>query len=297
MANSLNNFNLAAIAKDAIEYFGSEFFPVRVFARNFSKEIAQEGESVLTRVSGGMTASDLSSGYSSNIQDVSNTGITVTLNSFKGHVAAFKDSEISKARSARWLMEQFFEPSREATVKSLIDDAFALVLAANYSNATTKTDAQFDADVLADIGGNLTTRKVPKASRSAILSPSYHTGLIQDLTIVDKSASGTDEPIREGQIQRARGFDIYEYEGIPDNSEYLTAVAMHPSAMAMAARPVFKPGVPHIAAENMIEPKTGLPFQFRIWYSPNEGEFRMSCGFLYGISKGLGASLERIKSQ
>jgi hypothetical protein len=296
MANSLNNFNLAAIARDAIKYFGSEFFPVRVFARNFSEEIAQEGESVLTRVAGGMTASDLSGGYST-VQDVSTEGITVNLDAFKGHVAAFNDSEISKARSAKWLMEQFFEPSREATVKSLVDDAFALVLASNYTNATTKTDAQFDADALADIGGNLTTRKVPKLGRSAIISPDYHTGLIQDLSIVDKSASGTDEPIREGRIQRARGFNIYEYEGIPANGEYLTGIAMHPSAMAMAARPVFKPGVRHISVENMTEPKTGLPFQFRIWYSPNEGEFRMSCGFLYGISKGLGASLERIKSQ
>lgn len=298
MANTLNNVNLSAIARDTITYFGSEFFPVRAFAQNFSNEIAQEGESVKTRIIGAVAAQDLSTGFTAS--DVSTTGVTVTLDNFKGFVFKLSDSEMSKAGNAKWLQEQFMEPAREATITAFMDDAFALVLAAAYTNATTKIATDFDADVMADVGVNLSTRKVPKANRYMILPPSYHGNLIKDLAIVDQSASGDIGPIKEGRLVRARGFDIYEYEGIPDNGENLEGIAQHPTAMGIAARPVTDPTLtgmaPALDVVNVVEPNTGLPYQFRMWYERKEGAIYFSVGFLYGMAVGQGAALERIKS-
>lgn len=300
MANTLSGVNLAAIADEAIEYLGSSFFPVGLFTSNFSKDIAQKGESVTTRIISSVAAADLSSGYDGASQDVTSTSVTVTLNQFYGFVAGFTDLETSKAGDPKWLMEHFYEPSREATVKQLVDTMLGLVTAANFTNATTKTAAQFDPDVVADLGANLSNRKVPKAGRSLLLANDYYASLAKSFQVEDASAYGDNAAIRDGVVGRLRGFNVIEYEAIPGNSENLKGIACHPSALALAVRPVTDPtqfgNRAPISVENRIEPNTGLPFQFRLGYRPNTGKFIMSCGFLFGVSKGQGNSLERIKS-
>lgn len=294
--NTLGGINLAAIARDAIDYLGSEFFPVNLFSTNLSKDIATKGESVTTRIVTGYTAQDVTSGYSGNAQNTTTTAVTTTLSNFKGLPVEIKDIEITKAGNREWLMKNFFKPLQEATLKSLVDDLLALVTNANYSNKTTKAVGLFDADVLADIKGELTKRKVPKRGRSMLLHPDYHTALLKDTSFSDKSASGDGDVIKEGRIVKARGFNLFEYEGVPGNSENLVGFGCGRSALVLAVRPVYKPEVRHVQVENIVEPNTGIPFQFRLWYSPNTGRWYMSGGFLYGVSKGDANALQRIVS-
>lgn len=296
MANTLNGINLAAIADEAIAYLGSEHFPVNVFSTNFSEDIATRGESVTTRVISSLTAQDVSSGYSSAAQDVTSTAVVTTLSNFKGHVASFTDLEITKAGDGQWLMDHFYEPTKEATMKALLDDLLALITNANFSNKTTKAAALFDADVVADIAGALTARKVSQRDRAILLDPTYYTALSKDASIHDMSAYGNADAIRNGRLTRVRGFDVHQYESIPGNSENLEGFAVGKSALVVAVRPVFRPEVRHVAVENRVEPNTGMPFQFRMWYDPNAGKTYMSAGFLYGVSVGDAPALQRIVS-
>lgn len=296
-SNSLGGFNLAAIADKTIAFLGSEFFPVNLFTTNLSKDIKRKGESVTTRIISSVTAQDLSSGgYAGNAQDVTSTPVTTTLSNFKGHVAEFKDIEVTKAGDEKWLMENFYEPTLEATVKSLVDDLLALATAANYSNATTKAVGVWDADALADVAGELSKRKVRLQDRSILMHPDYYTALSKDTSITDKSAFGNNAAIRDGVVSRVRGFGVYQYDAFPNNGENLQGIALGKSALVVAVRPVFKPNVSHVAIANRIEPKTGLPFQFRVWYDPSGGRYFMSAGFLYGVSVGDANALQRVVS-
>jgi hypothetical protein len=296
MANTLGGINLAAMADETIKFLGSEFFPVNLFSTNFTKDIAQRGESVTTRIVSSLTAQDVSSSYSSAAQDVTSTAVTTTLSNFKGHVAKFTDLEISKAGDAQWLMNHWMEPTREATMKALIDDLLALITNANYSNKTTKAVGVFDADVVADIAGALTTRKVSQKHRALLLDPTYYTALSKDSSVHDLSAYGNSDAIKDGVLSRVRGFNVHQYEAIPGNSENLKGFAVGKSSLVIAVRPVYKPEIQHVAVENRIEPNTGLPFQFRFWYDPSGGNTYMSAGFLYGVSVGDANALQRIVS-
>ena len=296
MANTLNGINLAAIADAAIDYLGSEHFPVNVFSTNFSNDVATRGESVTTRVVSSLTAQDVSSGYSGAAQDVTSTAITTTLSNFKGHVANFTDLEITKAGDGKWLMDHFYEPTKEATMKALLDDLLALITDANFTNKTTVSAALFDADIVADIAGALTSRKVMQRDRALLLDPTYYTSLSKDASIHDLSAYGNTDAIKDGRLTRVRGFAVHQYESIPGNSENLEGFAVGKSGLVVAVRPVFRPEVGHVAVENRVEPNTGLPFQFRMWYDPNAGKTYMSAGFLYGVSVGDAPALQRIVS-
>ena len=203
---------------------------------------------------------------------------------------------MTKAGSHDWLVKNFYKPLAEGTVKALVDDLLALVTNANFSNVTTQAVGGFDADILADIGGALTTRKVGYDRRSMLLSPTYQAALAKDAALHDISSSHDPAVIIENRVKRARGFNVYEYDAIPGNSENLVGFGCGRSALVIAVRPVFNPDVPSVDIENITDPNSGLPFQFRRWYSPDTGKWYLSGGFLYGVSVGQAAAMQRIVS-
>ena len=300
MANTLGGINLAAIADESLEYLGYHFFPLNAVATDFSTDIATKGESVTTRIASGLTAQDLSSGYSSAAQDVTSTAVTVTLSNFFGVPYGFTDLEISKAGDSTWLRNQFIEPALEGLKDKIMQTIFALCTTAAYTNETVSTAANFDSDDLADIAGALTALKVPMRNRSMIVDPTYYTALMKDAVVEDASAFGDNQAIKEGVVQRVRGVNVFQYANIPNLSESFEGMVLHPSAIAFAARTIADPTELNadapVQVEDRVCPVTGLPLQFRAWYDANAGKFYLSVATLWGCIKGQANSMHRIVS-
>jgi len=294
MANTLGGINIAQIAEQSLDYLSTQFHPLRAFARDFSTDISGAGESVTTRVPASMTAVDLSSGYTA--QDVSSSAVTCTLNKFKGHSAAYTDMEVSKAGNFDWLSSVFLAPALEVTLDAVMDDLLALVLNANYSANEVITAANFDVDEVADLASDLTIAKCPKSERALILPPSYYASIQKDAIVQDASSYGTPAGVQENAAQRVHGFNLYEYTGIPANGENLAAIALHPSALVLAARQPAAPSDGSVQVADIQDPTTGLPIQLRTWYDNTAGKHYLSMGVLYGVAVGNAASLKRIKS-
>jgi hypothetical protein len=294
VSNTLGGINLAAISEQTLDYMGTQFVALSAFVRDFSEDIKQKGASVTTRVPSSVTTQDLSDGY--DLQDVTATSKPITLDNFKGHVHGFTDLEASKSGDTDWLQRIFVEPAVEATVEGVMDDLLALVTNANFSSNDVITAANFDSDDLADLSGDLTTAKVPKSLRSALLKPTYNASLQKDAAIQDAAAYGSSEAVREHSAGLIHGFGIHEYIEIPGNSENLEGFVCHPSALLIAARPVAAPKSPIVQVLNSVEPKTGLPLQFRAWYDANAGNYKTSIGLLYGVAVGNATALKRILS-
>jgi len=294
MANTLGGINIAQIAEQSLDYLSTQFHPLRAFSRDFSTDISGAGESVTTRVPASMTAVDLSSGYTA--QDVSSSAITCTLNKFKGHSAAYTDMEVSKAGNFDWLSSVFLAPALEVTLDAVMDDLLALVLNANYSANEVITAANFDVDEVADLAADLTTAKVPKSERALILPPSYYASIQKDAIVQDSSSYSSPAAVQDNAAQRVHGFNLYEYTGIPANGENLAAIALHPSALVLAARQPAAPTDGSVDVADIQDPTTGLPIQLRTWYDNTAGKHYLSMGVLYGVAVGNGAALKRIKS-
>ena len=269
---------------------------LNAFVRDFSMDIKDKGESVTTRVPSSMTAGDLSSGYTA--ADVTSTAKTITLSNFKGPVFQFTDLEVSKAGDLSWLEQIFMAPAVESIRNVVMDDLLALVVAATFNSPTaeTITAANFDADEIADLAADLSAVKVPKNERGIILPPSYFASIQKDAIVQDASSYGSPDAIREHKVQRVHGFTLYEYSDIPTNSENLAAIALHPSSLLLAARQPATPEDPGLLVENVEDPVTGLPLQFRAWYDANNGVYKFSIGVLYGVAAGNTTALKRITS-
>ena len=301
MANVLNGINLSALAELSNDFLGQTFAPLTAVSRDFTGDPSGSGESVVTRVASALTAQDLSGGYAAS--DISSSAITVNLSSLKGFSMGFSDYEVSRAAGdVQWLTSVFLQPAMETVLDSIFTDIVKLVINANFSNSTTVTASAFDSDDIATISGSLSTRKAPRTQRSVILNPSYYSSIQKDSIVGQANTFGGAEAIREYSGDRVHGMDLFEYTGAINGasstttSENLQGFALHPSAIAIAARFPAAPADGSVQVENLRDEFSGVPLQLRSWYDATLGKHMVSVACLYGTSVGNSSCLERIKS-
>lgn len=292
MANTLNGINLAAIAQSVLDNLSAQHTPVSAFTTDFSSEIADQGESITTRIATAVSAGDASSGYSAT--DVTSSAKTVTLNQHKHFTMAFTDLEIAKG-GMNMLERTFVRPATHAVINSMVDALMALVVNSEFGNVSTVTATNFGADDVATLAGDLTTLNVPKDERALIIKPAYYASLAQDNAIQASYASTLDDSIRNHSVPRVHGFNVYEYSDIPSNSENLEGFACGPEALLIAAR---QPAIPQNwagAVESVTDPDSGLTIQLRSWYEGTQGKQLITATTIFGVLVGSN-SLKRIVS-
>lgn len=284
--NTLAGVNLNRISQLTLDALITEGFPLSAFVTDFSGDIQPHGESVTTRfVASPVTQNFASSKATSNS---TTTARVITLNNYRGVSIGFKDLE--RTFSDVDLADMYVRPSIAALVDYVIEEVLKISTQANgFTVGCNSPAADFDADKVADLSEALSTAKVPKFNRHLILPPRYYSALVKDGAIIDASAYGSTDPIREHMIPRLHGFGIIEYNGvIPDNDDDgMVGVATAQQGLCVAARGVEMPPEDtwYGNCENIVEPTTGLPIQIREFYDGNELVYQFS--ILFGVQKGV----------
>jgi hypothetical protein len=292
MANTLGGVNLTAIAQQSLDALIDQLAPLAAFTTDFSSEIAVEGSAVSTRVPTQTTSGDLSTGYSTNRQDVTTTVKTITLGDVRGSVIGFTDGEWSK--SSINLQDIFVAPGVNAIADDMFDDVCALVTSTNFGSGTndllTVAEASFDADAVAQVAQKLSAKKVPRAGRFLMLKPSTFRYLVTDNAIQASYAYGGSEAIRENRASRIHGMDIYEVTDLGPQSENLIAFAGGKQGLLIAARTPAAPANFPGDLVNVTDPGTGFTLQLRRWYSADDGRHYLSMGAIWGVAVGVGGA-------
>ncbi len=299
MPNSLGGINLAQIAQESLKVLSPKLVLLKNFTRDFSSDIAVNGQSVTTRVATDEDADDVSGGFSAS--DATSTPYTITLNQELGKVKGFTQKELSLG-GMDLLRRTFFPSMVNAVGKGVIKYCIGLMTNATFANKTVITAGNFDADAVADLGGNLDALNVPDDNRSIIVQPAYTTNLVKDDTIQRVDASGSDMTLRESRIGHLHGFNISKFNAFPSsgttNAENLMGFACSNEGILIAAR---FPDVPDAAnqvidVENVVEPESGFPMQFQLFYVPMDRKFYIAIATLFGAQPGVPNNLWRIVS-
>ncbi len=295
MPNTLGGVNMDVLAQQSLDVLQDVLPSLRVFTTDFSDEIAVSGATVTTRVATQQSSGDLSSGYAANAQTVTTTAKQITIGDVTGNVIEFTDAEVSK--SSINLMDLFVVPGINAVANDMMDDALALVTAANFGAAAfTGAAGDFSADNVADLAQVLSTAKVPRNGRFLMIKPTYYTALAKDNAIQAAYAFGGAEAIRDNLVPRVHGLEVVEYTDIPANSENLVGLCGAKQGIIIAAR---APAIPdNFSGEirNVTDPESGLTLQLRKWYSNDDGKYRMSIAGMWGVAVGVSSNIKRLVS-
>lgn len=141
----------------------------------------------------------------------------------------------------------FLDEATAEAAYALRDNADATIATAMYTAVNNPAGGNDLGALVADISdnsmyGHLVSLKTtldrdncPQDNRWVVISPEIHGALLRDNRFVDASASGSTDPLRNGFVGRAAGFDVHVSNQTPDPTASTYAVlAGHPSATAYA---------------------------------------------------------------
>lgn len=139
----------------------------------------------------------------------------------------------------------FLDEATANAAYALRDNADSVISAAMYTavNSSANDLGAKTADISDNtMYGHLVSMKTtldrdncPQDGRWVVISPEIHGALLQDPKFIDASASGSTDPLLNGFVGRAAGFDVHVSNQTPDPTASTYAViAGHPSATAYA---------------------------------------------------------------
>jgi len=276
--NVIAGYTLTQVAEETLANLMAQVPVFSAIATDLSANIVDSGDSVVTRIPGTGSIKTLTD-YDA--QNAELSAITVTLGDPKGCVYGFTDKQFSVA-SVGDIRRMFIEPSANRIAADINNTILALVTGSVHSNSYSGSIANFGADEISDSVKDL----AGYSPTALVLDPSLSNVLRKD--VAEYQVIGTDSVIRSGTVGKIYGLDHYQTNGtFKDN---ILGFACAKNALVFAAR---TPAIPtNFPGEVVtVQDKSGLSLQLRMFYSADQGLWKMSVGLMYGASRGVNAAL------
>ena len=287
MANSIQ----AAPAVLADSVIGSIKYKLPVlsgFSSVFSSSISGQGKTIQVPLIGTSTATEFgSSGYLTQ-DDATVTKADVTLKHFK---VSTRVTPLNIREYGMAFFQNFAVTAANALSQKCLDEVAALVTNANYSTNTTTGAALSYAEAVA---AQKTLDDAGAAQpRALVLNSTYVADLRSDSSIVGANGFGANV-IQSGNIGQLAGANVYQFAGLPNNSESLAGFACGADAIAVAsALPMTE--IPGWEVANATDADTGLSVQV-IMGQEQSGLYNITATLLFGAAVGRAGSLVRLKT-
>ena len=184
-----------------------------VVNRDYEGEIAQYGDTVRITSLADPTIGTYTPHTDITIEDVDDSNLVLLINQSKYFAFEIDDVDMAQIQNGGGLMT-------EAALESAygLADAVDLYVAALYAGAdaankittTAVTSSLIAAQGLINLKVKLDNANVPTQSRYALIPPWFHGLLLQPGSgFVSVADSGTSEALRNGNVGRAFGFDVF----------------------------------------------------------------------------------------
>lgn len=190
-----------------------------VVNRDYEGEIKQAGDTVHISSVGDVTVFDYNQGQTLNYEDVSDAGLTLTVDQKKGFAKKINDIDKAQSVNGGAVMQQVMATA----AYNLADKAdqyvaglYTGVQSANNlgTNSVTTGDQAYNS--LVDLKVKLGEANVPTEGRYVIVPEWYHGLLLKNPNFINAEKSGTTEALRNGMVGRAAGFDILVSNNCPN---------------------------------------------------------------------------------
>lgn len=287
--NTLGTLAADLVSQRALDLLILQFPMLSSISTDFSAEPIKYGKQISTRIVSIPTVGTYhtTNGYVS--QDTTTTDVDVTIDSHKFVQHEFGANELSGTTRNLWT--EMAPAMAYALGKDLVDALYALITAANYTNAaTTITAANFDRAGVIKVAKALTGRGVPNVNRALLLNSDYYAALMEDPAIVSLAAYQQAAVITQGQLPPVHNFRVYEAVNMPTTGN-LTGFGVYPSAWAMAVRLPAEyansvPGASGGGVVNVItEPNTGLSVHQVMFIDHKLGKAYGRVAWMFGVAK------------
>lgn len=228
-------------------------------------------------------------------QDWTNTDAYVTLNQHKGCEIVLKETYL--AGTVRRLFDEMGAGQAYAIAKDIVDYAYALITAGNFTNAAIQAaQIDFGRSTVIDMAVAQTLKGVPQgaSNRTLVLYPTYYGQLAKDQAIITLAAQQQPGIITGGVLPDVHGYYVIEAGNLPSTGN-LKGFAFSKSALLIAARPDgdYVNAIPGAADGNSVvvtDPDTGFSVRQTQYVDHQLAAAAQRLSFYYGASVGQAAA-------
>lgn len=264
------------IAMEALAILRNQLVMADLVHTDYANEFVKVGDTITVRKPATLVANDFAGTIAS--QDLTETGVTVTLNKFKDVSVALTSKQ--ETLELKDFSKQVIEPAMVALAQQ-IDSDLAQFAVANAVGTVTETEAApVKLASIAALGKALDIAKAPMTERHLVLSPEhkYRYALTDVLTRVNYA--GTNETLREAMLGKVYGLMTYMDQNLSyGGADY--SVAFHKNAFAFVIRPL---DLPMGAARAAVVNGEGLSVRVVYGYDQATKTDTISFDVLYGIA-------------
>ena len=297
MPNQNATVNAPLIAQQALTTLLAKFPVLTQIATDFSDQSVKFNQDIVTHIVTPTVAQDFDPATGYVPSDQAQVDVRVAIN--KHAYAGYAITDVERSTSVIDLNQRYADKVAYALGRKVSDDLFALIVAANFTNATTAAltgNNSFSRDTIVDIATKMNKRFIPDMGRFMFVNSDYYNALQKDEALYKAYiAPQVGDVVVTGVLPNVNGFTVAEYSALPDNGEQLMGFAGIREALIMAAR---IPDVPEYTGDTEInvvtDPRTGLSVQVRDRYDGRLGRQEVSYTLMYGFTAANKPMLERI---
>jgi hypothetical protein len=269
----------------ALQAFVAKLAPLNAFTRDFSGETRRKGDAVLVPLVSGITATTFNQSY-----EVGGGAITfATVNIERHRIASIDLTDVQVSNSSAAVMDNLAIQAGEALARTVLQDIWSVITVANFGAAIlTTAGANYTIAQIGALRRALVARNVPTDRLSFINNPDIFTGLLTSAGVAQALNYGGAEAVRDGQIPRLLGMDIYESNIIPANAmTNLGGFVAHPDAIAIAMRYLEPQAAGEYLAAEQVTASNGITMGYRRHFNAATGRHFANFECLFGFTPAL----------
>lgn len=313
MAADVTDSNLGTIAgslvtQRTLELLKLVFPELRRFTTDFSDQPATFNQTIITRIITIPNVQTYSTATGWADTNAQTTDVPITINNHKGVPITFNENLL--ASTMRRLFDEFAEASAYALGKALVDDLYARLTDANFTNNTVSASTAFNRSTVVDIGVALSTRGVPLGlgNRTMLLWPAAFGNLEKDASMV-QFATNVPRPelITDGVTPASafainvEAFNIYSAPNMPSNNANLVGFAGSKSALCIATRTpndytTVLPGASFGNVQMVTDPDIGMTVMQVQYVNHTLGTATSRIALMWGTAAGQTAAGQLVKA-
>lgn len=218
MANTF--LTVQEIAREALIRLRENQVMARLVHTDYSNEFSNRGDTITVRKPAVFTANEFTSSIST--QDVTESSVAVALN---------KIADVSVAVTSKQMTlniedfgSQILDGAMQAIAQKIDTDLHSLYVDIPYYFGTAGTTP----DALTDLAGArkiLQDNKVPATMRNLVMDTSAEAAFLALDAVVNAEKSGSTAALRDANLGRLMGFDVFASQNVADFTTGITAAA------------------------------------------------------------------------
>ena len=181
--------------------------------RNYEGDIAGEGDTVrITSISRPTVASYTKDSTTISPETLTDANRSLLINQSKYFAFEVDDLDLRQSKNGGALMAEAADEAAYAladTADQYVASLYSGVDSGNAISTTSITSAALAVTGLINLKVKLDVANVPMQGRYVVIPPWYHALLLGSDTFVRADASGSADTLRNGQVGRAFGFDVF----------------------------------------------------------------------------------------